>query len=151
MSAPTAPLGRLAGRRSVRRGFVVAAALLACAPRTNGASNSAAGAPRLDRVQPDTVALGKGEVPTLVLRGSGFVPGTTGPFGTGENVVRIGPATFARIAADSSGTTIRFAMPLSWTDTTFKGRPPSFTPGSYAVSVVTPAGTSNTRNLTMIP
>lgn len=107
-------------------------------------------APTLATLAPLTIALGKGEVPTLVLTGSGFVPGARGSFGTGGNTIRVGPATFDSVAADDAGTTIRFAMPLNYTDTTAKGRPQSFTPGEYPVSVVTPKGTSNPLTLTMI-
>jgi len=112
---------------------------------------AATSAPRLDRIAPDTIALGRGEVPTLVLTGTGFVPGPQGGFATGANEVRVGRASVQGVGADSSGTSLRFALPLSYTDTTSKGRPSSFSPGSYPVSVVTPRGTSNTLTLTMIP
>jgi hypothetical protein len=109
------------------------------------------GAPSLTRLQPDTIPLGRGEAPTLVLTGRGFAPGVTGAFGAGANRVRVGRALVEGVAADSSGTTLRFVLPLSYTDTTAKGRPSSFSPGDYPVSVVTPRGTSNTLTLTMIP
>lgn len=107
-------------------------------------------APQLASIAPMKISLGKGEVPTLVLTGSGFVAGAHGAFGTGGNSVRVGPATFDSVAANNDGTTIRFALPLNYTDTTAKGRPQSFTPGEYRVSVVTPKGTSNSLTLTMI-
>ncbi len=109
-----------------------------------------AAAPHLESLGPLTIALGKGEVPTLTLTGSGFVPGAHGAFGIGGNTIRVGPATFDSVAADNAGTTIRFALPLTYTDTTAKGRPQSFTPGEFLVSVVTPKGTSNSLTLTMI-
>lgn len=87
----------------------------------------------------------------MVLTGSGFIPGATGAFATGANRVRVGRATIEGVAADSSGTVLRFPLPLSYTDTTARGRPSSFTPGQYPVSVVTPRGTSNSLTLTMIP
>ncbi len=102
-------------------------------------------------MRPDTIALGRGEVPTLTLTGTGFVPGPSGAFAVGENAVHVGRATFDRLAADSSGTVLRFALTLSYNDTTAKGRPSSFSPGQYPVSVVTPRGTSNSLTLTMIP
>ncbi|MCC6774846.1 MAG: hypothetical protein IT360_26970 [Gemmatimonadaceae bacterium] len=108
-------------------------------------------APTLVQLRPDTIALGRGEVPTMVLTGSGFIPGTTGAFAIGANRVRVGRATIEGVAADSSGTVLRFALPLTYTDTTARGRPSSFSPGQYPVSVVTPRGTSNTLTLTMIP
>lgn len=132
----------------------------ACAPRagrtaaSDGDSASPAtnaGTPTLTRVTPDTIRLGKGEAPTLVLTGSGFVPGSTGAFAAGGNTVRIGPATFDMLPSDAGGTTIRFAMPLTFPDTAARGRPASFAPGTFPVSVVTPRGTSNALSLTMIP
>ena len=122
-----------------------------------GASDSTAraattgSAPYLARLTPDTIALGKAAVPTLVLTGRGFVAGPSGMLAVGVNAVRIGRATFDGLPADSSGTILRFAMPLTYTDTSAKGRPSSFAPGQYPVSVVTPRGTSNTLTLTMIP
>ncbi len=139
--------------------LAVVTAAAACASRgaptpdegARAGSTASASAPRLDRLQPDTIALGKGEVPTLVLTGAGFVPGPQGAFATGANLVRVGRATIEGLSADSLGTTLRFALPLSYTDTTYKGRPSSFSPGQYPVSVVTPRGTSNSLTLTMIP
>jgi hypothetical protein len=106
--------------------------------------------PQLASVSPLTIALGRGESPTLTLTGSGFVAGARGTFSTGGNTIRVGPATFDAVAADSAGTVIRFVLPLTYTDTTAKGRPQSFTPGDYPISVVTPKGTSNALTLTMI-
>lgn len=140
--------------------LVLLTATAACGPRTgraaagNGDSASPAtnaGTPTLSRVTPDTIRLGKGEAPTLVLTGSGFVPGSTGSFAAGGNTVRIGPATFDMLPSDASGTTIRFAMPLTFPDTAARGRPASFAPGTFPVAVVTPRGTSNALSLTMIP
>ncbi|MBK6489398.1 MAG: hypothetical protein IPF98_21660 [Gemmatimonadetes bacterium] len=142
--------------------MVVLAATSACASRSGSSGNdTVAGspdaatatmdAPRLAQLRPDTIALGRGEVPTMVLTGSGFIPGATGAFATGANRVRVGRATIEGVAADSSGTVLRFPLPLSYTDTTARGRPSSFTPGQYPVSVVTPRGTSNSLTLTMIP
>lgn len=115
-----------------------------------GAIDAPITAPQLASLAPTTIALGRGEVPTLTLTGSGFVPGARGAFGTGGNTIRVGPATFDSVAANDAGTTIRFALPLSYTDTTARGRPQSFTPGEYPVSVVTPKGTSRSLTLTMI-
>lgn len=152
----SAPHGRRA--RPLAAALLAAGSLAACAARTPAPDDAALGsaaasmvAPSLARLRPDTIALGRGEAPTLVLTGSGFVPGSSGAFGAGANVVRVGRATVDGVAADSSGTTLRFVLPLSYTDTTAKGRPSSFSPGTYPVSVVTPRGTSDTLTLTMIP
>ena len=115
------------------------------------AASTPSAAPRLTRITPDTIRLGKGEAPTLTLVGSGFVPGGTGTFVVGANTVRIGRASFDMLPADSAGATIRFAMSLTFPDTAARGRPSSFAPGTFAVSVVTPNGTSNALSLTMIP
>lgn len=147
----------------VTLGIVSGACRARSAPSTSdtlamdaGASQGGAGvsapsvAPHLASIAPTSIALGKGAVPTLVLTGSGFIPGAHGAFGAGGNTIRVGPATFDSVAANDAGTSIRFALPLNYTDTTAKGRPQSFTPGEYPVSVVTPKGTSNSLTLTMI-
>lgn len=118
-------------------------------PATAGTSAPTV-APTLTSLAPLTIALGKGEVTTLTLTGSGFVPGARGAFGSGGNTIRVGAATIDSVAANDDGTTIRFALPLNYTDTTARGRPQSFTPGQYPVSVVTPKGTSNSLTLTMV-
>jgi hypothetical protein len=102
-------------------------------------------------IDPDTVSLGQGAIPTLVIQGSGFVPGGTGGgFADGNNTVRVGPASFDRISSDAAGTTLRFQLPLTYTDTSGRGRESNFGPGQYQVSVVTANGTSNSLTLTMI-
>ncbi|MGQ0648666.1 MAG: hypothetical protein ACT4P7_13970 [Gemmatimonadaceae bacterium] len=112
----------------------------------------AVAAPTLASLQPDTIALGQQAVPTLIIRGSGFVPGDGGPggFASGGNTVRVGPAVVEGVASDAGGRTLRFALALTYTDTTATGRPAAFLPGRYAVTVVTPKGTSNALTLTMI-
>ncbi|MFN8667979.1 MAG: hypothetical protein U0164_12450 [Gemmatimonadaceae bacterium] len=115
---------------------------------------SSAVAPTLSRLTPDTIRLGRGEAPTLTLTGSGFVAGHTGGsggFAVGGNAIHVGRATFDMIPADSAGRSIRFAMPLTYTDTAARGRPSSFAPGTFSVSVTTPNGTSNALSLVMIP
>lgn len=119
-------------------------------PQGAGGASATTAPPQLASLSPTTIALGRGEVPTLTLTGTGFVPGVHGAFGTGGNTIRVGPATFDSVAANDAGTTIRFALPLGYTDTTARGRPQSFTPGEYPVSVVTPKGTSRSLTLTMI-
>lgn len=134
---------------------VIAGALAACGARARGAdgvpaSTIATGAPALLRLAPETVDIGRGEIPTLVLTGRAFVPGGEGGFGTGGgNTVRVGPLQLTGIPSDSAGTTIRFALPLSYNDSTLRGRPAAFIPGQYPVSVTTPRGTSNVLMLTM--
>jgi hypothetical protein len=128
-------------------------ALGACTTASVRSSKSASdeSAPVVTAVDPDTIPLGRGAVPVLVISGTGFVPGgTPGGFADGNNTLQVGRATFERVAADSSGTTIRFSLPLTYVDTALKGRPASFAPGEYAVSVRNARGTSNAITLTMI-
>lgn len=133
----------------MRRVVVTMFALLAtaCTTRTQSAEQQPqvdSGAPVITHIEPDTVALGQAAVPTLVIHGNGFVTAD------GQNTVRVGRALFERVGSDASGTTLRFALSLTYIDTTATGRPSAFTPGQYTVSVVTPRGTSNTLTLTMI-
>lgn len=109
--------------------------------------------PTLTRVTPDTIALGRGQVPTLLVVGSGFAPGgdSTGAFANGGNTLHVGAATFTRLGASVDGTRIRFPLPLAYTDTASRGRPSAFTPGTYSVTVSTALGSSNALTLTMIP
>ena len=122
----------------------------ACATRTPSAQRSGPDGPSIARIAPDTIALGRQAVPTIQIDGSGFEPGGAGTFGDGGNTVRVGTASIRRVAANADGTTLRFALPLTYSDTTSLGRPSSFTPGQYPVSVITPRGTSNSLTLTMI-
>lgn len=127
--------------------MMVALLATACTRQTQSAEQQPqvdSGAPVITHIEPDTIALGQAAVPTLVIHGSGFVAADR------RNTVRIGRALIERLGADSSGTTLRFAFALTYIDTTATGRPSVFTPGQYAVSVVTPRGTSNTLTLTMI-
>lgn len=136
--------------------------VIACAPHrqaqserdTVGSATSTASAlPQLTRLTPDTIALGRGQVPTLLVVGSGFAPGgdSTGAFADGGNTLHVGAASFARLGATTDGTRIRFPLPLAYTDTTSRGRPSAFTPGTYSVTVSTARGSSNALTLTMIP
>ena len=120
------------------------------APDADAALTS--GAPVLTRVQPDTIAIGQGAIPTLTLTGTGFVVGG-GRMDTpvpGGNTVHVGPAVMNGVDGNATGTTLRFALPLTYTDTASRGRPSGFGPGRYTVTVVTPLGTSNSLSLTMI-
>ncbi|MCC6929131.1 MAG: hypothetical protein IT359_09095 [Gemmatimonadaceae bacterium] len=141
---------------AVATGSAAAPAGAAAVPATDTTHNvrSATEPPTLTRLAPDTIRLGRGEAPTLTLTGSGFVPGHTGGsggFAVGGNAIHVGRATFDMIPADTAGRTIRFAMPLTYTDTAARGRPSSFAPGTFSVSVTTPSGTSNALTLVMIP
>jgi hypothetical protein len=140
---------RSSGRRRFAAVAVLAAAS-ACASRAPSAEPRDGDGPTIERIEPDTIALGRQAVPTIVLRGTGFVPGGNGEFGGGRNTVRVGPASVERVASDAGGTTLRFALALAYSDTSSRGRPASFVPGEYPVSVITPRGTSNTLTLTMI-
>lgn len=126
-------------------------AVLGCAKRTSVPQAQSADTPVLAAVLPETIRVGSGAVTTLELRGQGFEPGTPSAFATGKNTLHVGRATFEGLTADKEGQVIRFPLPLTYTDTATKGRPSSFTPGTYDVRVTTPRGTSNTKSLVMIP
>lgn len=131
----------------------------ACAPRSSPSPRDGAAAheegpdslPVLASMTPDTVALGPGQLPTLVLTGRGFAPGTHGPFGEGDNTVQVGRARFERRGANAAGTEIRFTLPFTYPDSTVRNRPASFLPGDHAVSVITARGASNALTLTIVP
>jgi hypothetical protein len=129
-------------------------ALASCArgsAREGADTPAASGAPVLTAIAPETISLAQGAVPTLVITGRGFVPGGgVGGFADGNNILLVGRATFTGVGSDSSGTTIRFALPLTYVDTTLRGRPANFEPGQYQVSVSNARGTSNAITLTMI-
>ncbi|MCC6316591.1 MAG: hypothetical protein IT361_02780 [Gemmatimonadaceae bacterium] len=118
--------------------------LIAAGCARSRAESTATVAPSLERIAPDTIAIGQGAIPTLTLTGRGFAPGA------GGNTVRVGPAEVLGVDADSSGTTMRVVLPLTYTDTASRGRPSGFLPGRYDVIVVTSRGASNPLTLTMI-
>ena len=136
--------------RAGRALVATVAVAAACASRTPSAELRDREGPTIERLVSDTIALGRQAVPTIEIRGRGFEPGGNGEFGDGRNTVRVGPASVERVRSDAGGTTLRCALPLAYTDTTSRGRPSSFGPGEYPVSVITPRGTSNTLTLTMI-
>lgn len=123
--------------------------LLSCcarAPQPDRASADAgSAAPVLERMDPDTIALGQGVIPTLELTGRGFAQADA------ANRVQVGRAVIERVSASAGGTTLRVTLPLTYTDTTARGRPSAFVPGRYPVTVITSTGTSNVLTLTMIP
>lgn len=143
--------------------FVMAGLVgVACTPpsaRTRGdeasaAANADPAVPILRAITPDTIRLGPGEATTLTLTGSGFIPGPSSDgrgFARGSNTLHVGPAAFDLLEANTAGTTIRFALPLTYIDTSNPTRPSTFVPGDFPVSVTTPHGTSNALTLVMIP
>jgi hypothetical protein len=104
----------------------------------------ASATPSLERIDPDTIAIGQGVIHTLELTGRGFAQTD------GANRVQVGRAVFERVSATAGGTKLRFRLPLTFTDTTARGRPSGFAPGRYPVTVITPTGTSNVLILTMV-
>jgi hypothetical protein len=131
---------------------LLAAVLLlgACARGRATADAAPPGGPALAGMSPDTVPIAQLAVPTLTLRGTGFVPGGTEGFADGGNTVHVGTRRFDRVAADAEGRTIRLAVPLEAPDTLSRGQPRRLGPGRYPVSVSTPVGTSNVLWLTFV-
>jgi hypothetical protein len=107
-------------------------------------ANTASAAPSLERMAPDTVAIGRGVIHTLELTGRGFAQTD------GANRVQVGKAVIDGVSASAGGTKLRFSLPLTFTDTTARGRPSGFVPGRYPVTVMTSTGTSNALTLTMV-
>lgn len=110
----------------------------------SGPSTAGSAAPSLERVDPETIAIGQGVIHTLELTGRGFAQTD------GANRVQVGRAVFERMSATAGGTKLRFKLPLTFTDTAARGRPSAFVPGRYPVTVITPTGTSNVLTLTMV-
>ncbi len=122
--------------------------LLSCCARVpqpdRASANAGSAAPSLEGMDPDTIAIGQGAIHTLELTGRGFAQTDA------ANRVQIGRAVIERLSASADGTKLRFRLPLTFIDTTARGRPSVFVPGKYPVTVITPTGTSNVLTLTMV-
>jgi hypothetical protein len=93
--------------------------------------------PRIVSLAPDSVAVLRGPLVEVVIRGEGFEVG-----GNPGNTVQIGPVLLQGVPANDSGTVIRVVIPHEYSS----GReapPHRMMPGRYDVTVRTRAGTSN--------
>ncbi|HEY6220309.1 MAG TPA: IPT/TIG domain-containing protein [Gemmatimonadaceae bacterium] len=104
-------------------------------------SKQPASAPTIDSIVPRSGRVDAETVRDITVHGKGFA--STG------NVVLFGDATIENLASESGGTVIHFMAP---TVLPARGSRPSqrVTPGSYAVRVRTPAGTSGTARFVVL-
>jgi len=121
-------------------------AVTACRPVHAPSLTPTVGAPVIESLSPDTVVVRPGNVVEVVVRGRGFAPGRE----PGRNTVRVGPVVLAKVPASDDGTELRFVVPMTVPS---GGEAPStpLMPGTYGVRVVTAAGASNTKMLTVRP
>lgn len=115
-------------------------ALSACRHR-RPSSDDPLDAPRLDRIQPDSVVAPRGSVVEVLLVGKGFAPGRPG-----ANTVEFAGMSITDVPATMSGDTIRFMIPES---VTRGGEAPAIAleTGAYTVRVRTTTGVSNARTI----
>jgi hypothetical protein len=109
-------------------------------------------APRLTRIEPDSVRIGGGVVPRVVLHGSGFAQSARAVMPDDTlNTVLIGRVPFGPLNATDGGTRLLVAVAPTNTEPSAGGRPRGLVPGVYAVTVRTRSGTSNSRSITLLP
>jgi len=94
-------------------------------------------APRIERVQPDSLSMPSGAVVEVVIRGSGFVPGKPG-----RNTVQFGTVTVSDVPANDDGTEIRFVVP-GVVPSGGEAAPLPLESGSYPIRIQTTSGSSN--------
>jgi hypothetical protein len=103
-------------------------------PPPDGASRPAAEVPRLFRLVPDSADLSLGQVVQVLAIGRHFDPI--------DNVVEFGPVPLRRVAANATGDTLAFTVPLERPGG--GGAPPRrLDPDRYDVCIVTAAGRTN--------
>lgn len=107
----------------------------ACAP-------PAAVRPRLTAVSPESVQLIRGNVIEIALTGTGFDTTHAAP----QNTVRVGALVLTGVPSSAGGTSIRIVLPDA-IPSGGEAPPAPWMPGSYAVTVSTKAGTSDTLSL----
>lgn len=128
-------------RRVATLAVFVAAALAAGACASAGRTTAAA-RPRLTSLTPGSVRVVSGNVTEVDLAGSGFDTNSTAP----DNTVRIGPLLLRAVPSSANGTRIRVAIPDAM-PSSGEAPPMPWMGGSYAVTVTTRAGTSDTLML----
>jgi hypothetical protein len=130
-------------RASGRARHALAATLMTLAACAN--PRGSADAPAIDSVEPDSVRVELGAVMEVVIHGRGFAPGPEG-----RNVVHFGRVAVAQVPATADGTSIRFMIPTT-IPTGSEAAPRPLEPGSYALRVETPGGTSNSTTVRILP
>ena len=122
----------------------------ACRPgaiRTSDAAPSVSSTgPAIDSIVPASVVVRPGNVVEIAVYGHGFAIGGQ----PGRNTVRIGSVEIANVPANRDGSSLRFTVP-SVVQSGGEAPPAAMHPGPYRVMIVTPAGRSNARTLTVMP
>jgi len=123
--------------------LLVASTAAACRPRpvaetVDQTSTTSQSGPRIEKIAPDSVSTGQGQIVEITLTGSGF--------DASENTVNVGPVTLERVASRNSGRTLRFTVPLTMRSN--GGAPPMpLRGGRFNVTVTTSQGVSNAVTL----
>ncbi|MGQ0639188.1 MAG: hypothetical protein ACT4P6_00205 [Gemmatimonadaceae bacterium] len=137
--------------RAAKTGDEEAAAPKDSTPQTVAAESvqapvpKAPAAPHIDALAPDSARVARYSVVEVVIRGSGFAPGTPG-----RNTVELGPIKLNQVPANQAGTEIRFVIPDRYT-TNDEAPPRPLGPGTYTVTVHTGVGASNAVSIRILP
>ena len=117
--------------------LLAVSAAAACRPRTSAEVPGESG-PKIEKIAPDSVNTGQGQIVEVTLTGSGF--------DASENTVAVGPVTLERIVSRNAGRTLRFSVPLTMRSS--GGAPPMpLRGGRFQVTVTTARGVSNAVTL----
>lgn len=100
--------------------------------------------PRIVSVAPDSVAVLRGPLAEVVIRGQGFEAGDTP-----GNVVQIGPVVLRGVRGNDTGTEIRIVVPAEY-PSGGEAPPLRMQPGRYDVTVRTRAGVSNAMSVKVV-
>ncbi len=101
--------------------------------------------PHIDALVPDSARVGRFSVVEILIRGSGFAPGTPG-----RNTVDVGPIKLNMVPANAAGTEIRFVIPDRYA-TNNEAPPRPVAAGTFPVTVETSSGRSNAVSIRILP
>jgi len=101
--------------------------------------------PHIDALVPDSARVGRNSVVEIIIRGSGFEPGTPG-----RNTVELGPIKLNMVPANAAGTEVRFVIPDRYS-TNNEAPPRPLAAGTYSITVETSNGRSNTVSIRILP
>lgn len=135
--------------------LTLAASAAACqraAPRTAGQAPASAASASADRdvpvllsIRPDTVRARGGDFPMFDIIGAGFDTARTAP----SNTVRIGTRELTAVPAADHGTRLHILL-VDGMATGGEAPPEPWRSGTYDVTVRTPRGASNLRQVVLI-
>jgi hypothetical protein len=101
--------------------------------------------PHIDALVPDSARVAPNSVVEVVIRGSGFEPGSPG-----RNTVELGPIKLNQVPANQAGTEIRFVIPDRYTSNN-EAPPRPLMAATYPVTVQTSNGKSNVISIRILP